>query len=122
MGLVVEEDPIEDPKERGNDNGSSMKVGSSKAGKTNSEGKISLVEGNKSIQENEIERGDIWKSNLELEEELNHMLLHRKKKKGDSGGRDSGEVWDPGATMEIQDSKLKRNVERLKRNYGKCNE
>ncbi|KAH1047055.1 hypothetical protein J1N35_037839 [Gossypium stocksii] len=58
MGLVVEEDPIEDPKEWGNGNGLSMEVGYRKAGKTN------LVEGNKSIQENETERGDIWESNL----------------------------------------------------------
>ncbi|PPR84507.1 hypothetical protein GOBAR_AA36205 [Gossypium barbadense] len=49
MGLAVVEDPIEDPKEGGNDNGSSMNVGCKNVGKTNSEGKTSPVEGNKSI-------------------------------------------------------------------------
>ncbi|KAH1090945.1 hypothetical protein J1N35_018202 [Gossypium stocksii] len=75
MSLDIVEDLLEDPKAGGIDNGSNMEVGCRSAGNSKSVENISPKEGNINSQENETTRGAFWESNLELEEELNHVLL-----------------------------------------------
>ncbi|PPR85881.1 hypothetical protein GOBAR_AA34814 [Gossypium barbadense] len=58
MCLDIVEDPIEDPRDGGIDNRSSMDVGCRKAGKSTLEENINPVEGNNNSQENETVRGD----------------------------------------------------------------
>ncbi|KAH1055055.1 hypothetical protein J1N35_033120 [Gossypium stocksii] len=82
MGLGVVEVNLGVSKERGFVNGSSLGVGCMKARCSNPEEFIDPVKGINCCQQNENIRDDIMGSNLDLEEELNRMILHRKKKKG----------------------------------------
>ncbi|KAK5834290.1 hypothetical protein PVK06_018167 [Gossypium arboreum] len=80
MRLAVVEDAIEVSNVGGIKNGS--RVDCRSVGICIPKVVIGLEDGNNGSQENEKNRDEMLESNLDLEEELNQMIIHRKKKKG----------------------------------------
>ncbi|KAH1130482.1 hypothetical protein J1N35_001860 [Gossypium stocksii] len=83
MGLAVEEDPIEDPKEGGNKIGSVLEMGCRKTGTSFLDKKSSPADNINYSQENEFEKDDYWNPNLESEEERKKRdrALHKERGK-----------------------------------------